>query len=86
MKFRTIFVYLHFLVAVLLINMVIVGYFSEDIVGVYKIALCVLFSIFSAFFIIFVLLPDFRVIELTEEGCSVNIFKVKKTHAWKDIV
>ena len=56
MKFRTIFVYLHFLVAVLLINMVIVGYFSEDIVGVYKIALCVLFSIFSAFFIIFVLL------------------------------
>ena len=43
MKFRTIFVYLHFLVAVLLINMVIVGYFSEDIVGVYKIALCVLF-------------------------------------------
>lgn len=86
MKFRTIFVYLHFFVAVLLISMVIVGYFSEDIVGVYKIALCVLFSIFSAFFIIFVLLPDFRVIELTEEGCSVNIFKVKKTHAWKDIV
>lgn len=71
MKFRTPFIYLHFFLLSLLICTIFAEYFCGGIVDFINITIAI-------FFVILIIFPDFRVIELAEKGCIVRLFNIRK--------
>ena len=79
MKFRTPFIYLHFFLLSLLICTIFAEYFCGGIVDFINITIAI-------FFVILIIFPDFRVIELAEKGCIVRLFNIRKKIRWEDMV
>lgn len=71
MKFRTPFIYLHFFLLSLLICTIFAEYFCGGIVDFINITIAI-------FFVVLIIFPDFRVIELAEKGCIVRLFNIRK--------
>ena len=80
MKFKSVFWSNHLIFFIIILIGIFAGCNSNEY-GAVNLFLC-----WSGFYAICVFIPDLRMIELTKEGCTVHLFRLKKQHKWKDIL